>query len=569
MGAALASAGRRELALLGALRRDRARLLLRLPRRPPGRGAARASTAASARLEPIEVEESLDAPGLRPRLPRRDPGRHRPLPRCLREAQAVLELSASVGMRLGSGALILWWRLRRCAGWATGTGWRRSSPRRAGSSRAGAGTNVAYRITAGLARPRGGRPGRHRDGPRAHRRGPRGAARTTATPTRSPRCCASWCSAGGGRAARTSSPASWRRRRSRPPTATSSTGSAPAPSLLSATCTPGTPLGDARLAEALALTGAPRPGHAVAPARAAPRGGAAGARDAEAASAGRRRPRAWPPRAAARCCTSASRALADPRRPGAAGRRGGRGDRRRRRDHARLLLADADAERRGAPPSAPAWCWSAARASRSASRRSAACACTAPARGCPTPRSGARRPGRCSGALVCAEPRGAHRDRLLEHLWPELPPERGARALDTTLHELRRTLEPLAPAALGRLAGRSARARSTGSALGERDSWDAGEFLRAGPRRRRARADEVALGRMLRAETLWRGDFLPDFPYEPWAEDTRRELERERGWPCWSAWPRPWPRWAARPPRSSATATSWTPTPSARAGTAP
>ena len=33
---------------------------------------------------------------------------------------------------------------------------------------------------------------------------------------------------------------------------------------------------------------------------------------------------------------------------------------------------------------------------------------------------------------------------------------------------------------------------------------------------------------MLAAETLWRGDFLPDFPYEPWAEETRRELERER-----------------------------------------
>ena len=36
------------------------------------------------------------------------------------------------------------------------------------------------------------------------------------------------------------------------------------------------------------------------------------------------------------------------------------------------------------------------------------------------------------------------------------------------------------------------------------------------------------LERMLGAETLWRGDFLPDFPYEPWAEDTRRDLDRER-----------------------------------------
>jgi DNA-binding SARP family transcriptional activator len=64
-------------------------------------------------------------------------------------------------------------------------------------------------------------------------------------------------------------------------------------------------------------------------------------------------------------------------------------------------------------------------------------------------------------------------------------------------------------------------------ALGDRDAWDAGEFMdlaRGVP----GATDDVALGRMLRAETLWRGDFLPDFPYEPWAEDIRRELEHQR-----------------------------------------
>lgn len=130
------------------------------------------------------------------------------------------------------------------------------------------------------------------------------------------------------------------------------------------------------------------------------------------------------------------------------------------------------------------------------------------------------------GALVCAHARGIHRDRLLEHLWPELAPDRGARALDTTLHELRRTLEPLAPP------------RSGGSLivregeiyrleLGGRDSWDAGEFLRLA-RDGAAAADEAALGQLLRAEALWRGDFLPDFPYEPWCEEARRELEQAR-----------------------------------------
>ena len=64
-------------------------------------------------------------------------------------------------------------------------------------------------------------------------------------------------------------------------------------------------------------------------------------------------------------------------------------------------------------------------------------------------------------------------------------------------------------------------------ALGDRDSWDAGEFLELA-RGVAGATDDVALGRMLRAETLWRGDFLPDFPYEPWSEDIRRELEHER-----------------------------------------
>ena len=130
------------------------------------------------------------------------------------------------------------------------------------------------------------------------------------------------------------------------------------------------------------------------------------------------------------------------------------------------------------------------------------------------------------GALVCAGARGAHRDRLLEHLWPDLAPERGARALDTTLHELRRTLEPAAsPRSGGSLVVREGELYRL--ALGDRDSWDAGEFLELA-RGVAGATDDVALGRMLRAETLWRGDFLPDFPYEPWAEDLRRELEHER-----------------------------------------
>jgi DNA-binding SARP family transcriptional activator len=150
-------------------------------------------------------------------------------------------------------------------------------------------------------------------------------------------------------------------------------------------------------------------------------------------------------------------------------------------------------------------------------------------------RSGARVPdsafGRAKarallGALVCAGERGVHRDRLVDQLWHDLPPERGARALDTTLHELRRTLEPaMSPRSGGSFLTRDGEIFHL--RLGEKDSWDAGEFtsLARAPARP---GDEEALERMLRAERLWTGDFLADFPYEPWAEGARAELEAER-----------------------------------------
>ena len=92
-------------------------------------------------------------------------------------------------------------------------------------------------------------------------------------------------------------------------------------------------------------------------------------------------------------------------------------------------------------------------------------------------------------------PGAIHRDRLLEHLWPELPAERGSRALDTTLHELRRTLDPLAAPRSG--ASPIVREGEVYRlVLGERDSWDAGEFVRLAGADGGA-ADEGALERML------------------------------------------------------------------------
>ena len=40
--------------------------------------------------------------------------------------------------------------------------------------------------------------------------------------------------------------------------------------------------------------------------------------------------------------------------------------------------------------------------------------------------------------------------------------------------------------------------------------------------------EDGGLERLLRAQALWSDDFLPDFPYEEWAQRARRDLERTR-----------------------------------------
>ena len=427
------------------------------------------------------------------------------------------------------GLLILWWRLTSLAGpgrLGRGGGPRaRGAPRDRRRRRA---PTSAYRITAGsrarLAAAIGdtGTALARIDAARAR------PPASTATRTRSRRCCASWCWRPW-TCATTSWPATlaeeavaaadrygldWFRARA---------------SLLSAFVHHGTPLGDRRLADALALTRRARPGGAVGRgASARGRRPCSPARSREdlpgrrprrrplAARAGREvlhdgvdRPRRPPGGAAPASPTRWTRRPTSTPRPCALPPGRGRpGGRRRRRARARGAGA----------PAAPR---------RSGSRRSAACASTAPGRGCPTRRSRRAKARALLGALVCAgrarrPPRPPARAPLAR-----AAPERGARALDTTLHELRRTLEPLASAALRGLARRP-RGRALPPRPGRPRLLGRRRVPGAGPRRGRRDRRASPSGGCCAAETLWRGDFLPDFPYEPWSEDTRRELERER-----------------------------------------
>ena len=519
IGAALAAAGRRELALL-----DPCAEMVRGFYFDYADGhldeALRRIEDGLSRLEPIEVEESfmLQAFGRGNRaLILADTGRYED---CLREAQSVLDLSASLGMRSAPSLLILWWRLLSLCGLGDWEGVAALEAEARRAIGAGTGTNVAYRMGAQLARAAAARgdvePALARIG--AARAALRDYGDSYEIPMVLGELALAADAAGQaalGRELAEEAVATaerlrldWFRARA---------------ALLSASMHIETPLGDARLEEALELT--ERLGLGILwRRRERPRAGALLARALQAGLPGAP--------AAARLAAECGREvlhecverLSDPA--------------------ARAQLADAMGDDTDVDPETirlllddpdPGVASATERVRALLERRPRQPIRIETFGGLRLYRAGDRVPdssfGRAKaralmGALVCAGPRGVHRDRLLEHLWPELPPERGTRALDTTLHELRRTLEPLAPPRSGgSLVHREGEVYRL--ALGERDSWDAGDFLRLA-RAGEGAPDDVALERMLRAEALWRGDFLPDFPYEPWGEDARRELERAR-----------------------------------------
>jgi SARP family transcriptional regulator, regulator of embCAB operon len=138
-----------------------------------------------------------------------------------------------------------------------------------------------------------------------------------------------------------------------------------------------------------------------------------------------------------------------------------------------------------------------------------------------------RRKGRALlAALLCAgEP--VHRDQLLEWFWPALAPERGLACLFTTLYALRRALEPTlsrgVASSLVVCDGESYRLD-----LGEDDSWDGEEILRAAGIAAVAGADALTGEELARAEALCAGSFLPEWPYEDWSQRRRAEIEEAR-----------------------------------------
>lgn len=113
-----------------------------------------------------------------------------------------------------------------------------------------------------------------------------------------------------------------------------------------------------------------------------------------------------------------------------------------------------------------------------------------------------------------------HREALCDRLWPELPPERAAAALRSTLHDLRRAVEPEvgagSPESIIATDGDAVRLALTG-----RDRCDALDFARLA-----ARAADGDLGALQAAEAGYGGPFAPEWPYDDWAAGPRTELEQ-------------------------------------------
>jgi DNA-binding SARP family transcriptional activator len=131
-------------------------------------------------------------------------------------------------------------------------------------------------------------------------------------------------------------------------------------------------------------------------------------------------------------------------------------------------------------------------------------------------------------AMLVAADGPIHREVVMEWLWPHLPPARALAALHTTLHSVRRLLDPdHGPRdALGVVATDGEAYRL---ALDERDDLDVRSLDRLVSEAGGLPGGAERVDRLLAAESL-RGAFLPEWPYEAWASERRAEVERTQRW---------------------------------------
>lgn len=125
---------------------------------------------------------------------------------------------------------------------------------------------------------------------------------------------------------------------------------------------------------------------------------------------------------------------------------------------------------------------------------------------------------------LLVQDRPVHREEIIEHLWPDVDPRRGANQLRVALAHLRRVLEPGRPA---RQPSHLILASTSTVALArDRLDVDLDHF-------RRALATASSAEGSVKAEslsevvTLYRGSLFADDPFEEWAQPARERLQRQ------------------------------------------
>ena len=131
-------------------------------------------------------------------------------------------------------------------------------------------------------------------------------------------------------------------------------------------------------------------------------------------------------------------------------------------------------------------------------------------------------------ALVALGPEGVSRERLMELLWPDSPPQSAEKSFKVTLHRLRKALEPELDAALGSsyLVQEGTQLRLDPK-LCRLDVEGFLDLARQGERAAAEGREDLALETWQQAAELYQGDFLAGQPDVTWSRE-RRQLLRER-----------------------------------------
>jgi len=138
------------------------------------------------------------------------------------------------------------------------------------------------------------------------------------------------------------------------------------------------------------------------------------------------------------------------------------------------------------------------------------------------------RPALLPKAILVHGGRHIPKDVLVEALWPDQPPEKSLRNFKVTLHRLRKLFEPEMIATMGSAYIHLKDNLVSLDAQLCRVDTAAFHHLCKQVRRTDPGADRQTLQEMRHeAEALYRGDFLPEEPYLPWAEMKRASLREE------------------------------------------